>query len=159
MSINLNKGPKTTDGAPITATTFEDTFGLAPGWAGYKYTATAGATNIYDEEVTVEKRLRGGWYEIMDSNAEVGDYVEFSVVDKDDVLGLFTLLGLEVGVDVLELRKYVKKDYVNPLAAGTRQAFVGNSAFLVVEGLYLRSTYVSTGSTAVVFKANTLAYE
>lgn len=151
--------PKDADGNPIMAPAFESTSGLAPQWEGHKYEAVAEATNIFDEVVTTEKRLRGGWYELMDSNAVIGDYVEFSVVDKDDVLGLFALFGYTVGEDVLELRKYVRKDYVNPEAKGTRQAFVGGSAFTVVAGLYLRSTYVSTGSTNVVFKADTLAYE
>jgi len=158
MSTDLRQTPKNADGAPINATTFEDTFGLAPMWEGEYHEATAGSTNIYDTVVTTEKRLRGGWYELLDDNAVVGDYVEFSVVDKDDVLGLFVLFGLTVGVDVLELRKYVKKDYVNPVNR-TRQSFIGNSAFTVCAGLYLRSTYVSTGSTNVKFKANTLAYE
>lgn len=156
--MNLNKPPKNSDGAPVNAPTFEDTSGLAPQWEGHMYTANAGATNIFDEVVTTEKRLRGGWYELLDSNAVVGDYVEFSVVDKDDVLGLFALLGLTVGVDVLELRKYVKKDYVNPTNKA-RQPFVGNSAFPVIVGLYLRSMYVSIGSVDVVFKVNMLAYE
>ena len=146
------------DGVPITAPTFEETEGLAPNWQGYLYTATAGATNIFDEVVTVERRLRGGWYELFDSNAVAGDYVEFAVVDKDDVLGLFTMLGLTVGEDVLELRKYVRKEYVNPTLAG-RQDFQGNSAFHVIEGLYLRSIYVSTGSNNVQFKVVTFSYE
>lgn len=156
--MNLNKPPKNADGAPISAPTFEDTTGLAPQWEGHKYTAIAGATNIFDEAVTTEKRLRGGWYELLCDDAVVGDYVEFSVVDLDDVLGLFALLGLTVGVDVLELRKYVRRDYVNP-ANRARQSFVGNSAFPVIIGLYLRSTYVSVGLADVVFKVNMLAYE
>jgi hypothetical protein len=157
VSVNLNKPPKNADGATINATTFEDTFGLAPMWEGEYHEAVAGAINIFDTVVTTEKRLRGGWYELLCDDAAVEDYVEFSVVDKDDVLGLFELLGIPEG-GFLELRKYVKKDYVNP-ANRTRQAFIGNSAFLVCAGLYLRSTYVSTGSTNVKFKANTLAYE
>lgn len=156
--MNFNKPPLTADGVPVSAPTFEDTIGLAPQWAGYLYTAAGGATNIFDEEITVEKRLRGGWYELLDSNAELGDYVEFSVVDKDDVLGLFELLGLTVGEDILELRKYVKEEFVNPAGVG-RQTFIGQSAFTVIEGLYLRSVYESTGSVDVQFKVVTFAYE
>jgi len=158
VTIDLNKWPRTGDGAPITATTFEDTFGLAPQWVGDYETANNGATNIFDVLVTTEKRLRGGWYEIMDDNAVIGDYIEFSVVDKDDVLGLFEILEIPEG-GFLELRKYVEKDYVNPKAAGIRQTFVGNSAFPVIAGLYLRATYVSTGSNDVIFKYNTWTYE
>jgi hypothetical protein len=158
MGVNLRKPPLSDDGVPVSAPTFEETEGLAPNWQGYLYTATAGATNIYDEAVTVERRIRGGWYELLDSNAVVGDYVEFAVVDKDDVLGLFALLGLTVGEDVLELRKYVRKEYVNPNVVG-RQDFQGNSAFHVVGGLYLRSIYVSTGGSNVQFKVVTFSYE
>lgn len=158
MSINLRKPPRDSFDIPVTAPTFENTSGLAPQWEGRIYTATAGATNIFDEQVTVEKRLRGGWYELFDTNAVVNDYVEFAVVDKDDTLGLFTMLGLTVGEDVLELRKYVKTEYVNPSLSG-RQHFIGNSVFSVVAGLYLRSIYVSTGTNNVQFKVVVLSYE
>ncbi|MBW2170305.1 MAG: hypothetical protein JRG69_13815, partial [Deltaproteobacteria bacterium] len=113
----------------------------------------------FDELVTTEKKLRGGSYETFGVDAVVGDIVEFAVVDKDDVLGLFGMLGLTVGIDVLELRKYVRKEYVNPSAFGRRQVFEGNSAFAVIAGLYLRSVYESNGSVDVVFKVNMLAYE
>jgi hypothetical protein len=156
--VNLNKMPRDADGNPISAPAFEDTGGLAPQWEGHLRTATADSINIYDEVVTTEKRIRGGWYELLDDNAAIGDIVEFSVVDKDDVLGLFTMLGLTEGEDVLELRKYVRTEYVNPASVG-RQMFQGQSAFVVMAGLYLRSIYESTGSSDVQFKVVTLAYE
>lgn len=159
MSINLNRFPETADGRPIMSPTFEDTVGLAPQWESHLYTATAGATNIFDEVVTTEKRIRGGWYEIMNGSVPViNDYCEFAVVDKDDTLGLFTVLGLTVGEDVLELKKYVKKDYINPTEKG-RQEFLGRSVFAVAAGLYLRSIYTSTGGTDVQFKVVMLSYE
>ena len=74
------------------------------------------------------------------------------------MLGLFTVLGLTVGEDVLELRKYVKTEYVNP-SVGGRHTFIGNSAFSVVEGLYLRAIYHSVGSNNVNFKVVVLSYE
>ena len=132
--------------------------GLYPEWRGHLYTAIAGATNIFDEVVTVEKQLRGGWYELFDDNAVQGDYMEFSVVDKDDALGLFALLGLTVGVDVLELAKYVKTEYINP-SKKERQIFLANSTFVVTAGLYLRTIYESTGSSDVVFKVLTHVFE
>ena len=139
------------DGNPVLAPTFEDTMGLYPEWSGHLYTATAGATSIFDEVVTVEKQLRGGWYELFDENAVEGDYLEFSVVDKDDVLGLFALYGLTVGEDVLELKKYVKTDYINVLKRD-RQVFMAKSTFVVTAGLYIRTTYESVGETDVTFK-------
>lgn len=150
--------PKGSDGSPIIAPTFEDTAGLSPHWESHLYTVAAGATNIFDELVTTERRLRGGWYELFDSNAVIGDYVEFAVVDKDDTLGLFSMYSLTVGEDVLELRKYVKTDYVKP-ADQNRQEFSGSSAFQITAGLYLRCIYVSTGINDVQFKVVTLCYE
>lgn len=152
--------PKSPEGRPVTAPTFEDTNELQPEWRGYKYTATAGATSIFDEEVTTEKQLRGGWYELLDSPAKaiVGDYVEFAVVDKDDVLGLFSAYGLTVGQDVLELQKYIKTEYINP-ARTEREKFIVRSVWSIVAGLYLRTIYESTGTEDVTFKVVTFAYE
>ena len=146
------------DGNPVLAPTFEDTQGLYPEWRGYLYTATAGATNIFDEVVTTEKQLRGGWYELFDDNAVVNDYLEFAVVDKDDVLGLFALYGMTVGVHVLELKKYVKTEFINPTKK-ERQIFMPQSTFVVTAGLYLRTIYESTGQNNVTFKVVTHVFE
>lgn len=157
-STDLRDKAHSPEGTPVTAPTFEDTQGLHPQWCGHKYSAVAGAINIYDEVVTVEKQLRGGWYELLDDNAVVGDFIEFAIIDKDDVLGLFTSLGLTVGEDILELKKYVSKEYVNPAIKG-RQEFMANSTTAIVAGLYLRTIYESDGSTDVAFKVVTFAYE
>ncbi|MBT8428496.1 MAG: hypothetical protein KJN79_01150 [Gammaproteobacteria bacterium] len=156
--MDFRTTPKSPEGKPISAPTFEDTGGLHPQWVGHLYTATAGATNIFDEEVTTEKQLRGGWYEVFGSDAAQGDYVELAVVDKNDTLGLFSTYGLTVGEDVLELKKYVKTEYVNPVSTG-RQVFIANSVFVVTSGLFIRTIYESTGEANVVFKVVTLAYE
>jgi hypothetical protein len=149
--------PISQDGGVRFAPTFEDTNDLQPQWVGHLYKATAGATSIYDEVVDVEKRIRGGWYEIF-GGAVLGDYVEFSVVDKDDVLGYFTPLGLVVGQDVLELQKYVRKEYVNP-GAGGRNNFMANSVWPLIPGLYMRTTFVSIGDEDVDLKVVTFAYQ
>jgi hypothetical protein len=151
--------PRDENDARVLAPTFENTGGLHPQWEGHLYTATAGATNIFDEVITVEKSLRGGWYEVFSATASEGDYIEFAVVDKDDTLGLFGALGYTAGVDVLELKKYVKKAYVNPLVTGRREVYQANSVFTVVAGLYLRTIYESIGATDVVFKTEVIAYE
>lgn len=161
MQGSISKAPYTStsrDGNPVWAPTFEDTMGLYPEWKGHLYTATAGATNIFDEVVTVEKQLRGGWYELFNDNAVIGDYMEFSVVDKDDVLGLFSLYGMVVGQHVLELAKYVKTEYINPNKK-ERQVFLANSTFVVYAGLYMRTIYESTGGGDVVFKVLTHVFE
>jgi hypothetical protein len=148
------------EGRQILAPTFEDAFGLTPIWRGYLYTASPLATSIFDELITSERRLRGGWYELLvTGQAVLGDYVEFSIVDKDDMLGLFATYGLTVGVDVLELKKYVRKDYVNPGIFGQRQEFMVGGVFQVMAGLYFRTIYKSLGAVPVQFKTVVLAYE
>lgn len=148
-----SKGNKqfTTNGHTIIAPTLEYDLDLRNIWKGYKYTATAGSQSFFDEQVTQELKLRGGWYSLLNSNAEIGDYVEFSIIDKDDVLGYFQYYGLTVGQDVLELSKFVRTDYVNPTSFG-RQEFAANSASDVVAGLYFRTTYKSVGASDVTFK-------
>ena len=157
--LNLKPTNKDDEGNPILAPAFENTGGLHPLWHGHLYNVTAGATNIFDYLVTTEKRLRGGWYTLMDSNAIVGDYIEESVVDKDDVLGYFDALGYTVGQDVLELKKYVKTEYVHPNSEGIRQEFQANSVFTVVAGLYLRTLFESTGNTDLQLAVTPFGYE
>jgi hypothetical protein len=148
------------EGAPVYAPTFEDDLGLSANFAGSLYSCTAGQTNIFDKLVTTKIKIRGGWYEVFqDPTAPVtvaGDYLEFSVVDKDDALGLFAMYGLTVGVDVLELGKFVK-DYINPYSS-TRQEFVQAGASELLAGLYERTTVVSTGVTNFDIKVNTFGH-
>ena len=151
--------PRTDEGYPVSAPTFEATGGLHPQWHGHLYDVSAGSYNIFDEPITVEKQLRGGWYEFFDSSPVVGDYIEFSVVDKDDVLGLFPVYGLTVGQDIIELKKYVKTEYINPAGYGQRHEIVAKSTFVVTAGLYLRTSYHSEGSQDFKLKVTTVAYE
>jgi hypothetical protein len=73
-----------------------------------------------------------------------GDYIEFSIMDKSDVLGLFQSLGLTLGVDVLELGKFVQKEY---LSNGQSEMMPFDQAKRLVQGLFLRSIYNSIGTT------------
>lgn len=151
--------PRTGEGRPVLAPSWESTENLDPQWAATLHTAVAGAYSIFDQVVTDEIKLRGGWYALMTpGQAVIGDYVEFSVVDKDDVLGYFGYYGIPPG-GVLELKKYVKRDYVVPSLIGDRQSFVVGGAFPVVAGLYLRTAYKSTGALGVQFKTVLLSYE
>jgi len=148
----------TTDNKQIFAPTFESTDGLHPRWKSFLYTCTAGAVSIFDEEITIEKQLRGGWYELMDGKAVEGDYIEESVVDKNDVLGLFPLFGYTVGQDVLELQKYIETEYVNPLTPGSRIGFRVSSTFVIVAGLFTRTVYHSFGAEDVKVKVGKIEY-
>lgn len=152
-------GPATEDGTPIVSTSFSDSQGLDPKWEGQKYVATAGALSIFDLLITTEKKLRGGWYQLMKGSVpHADDYIEFGVYDKDDVLGLFATYGLTVGVDVLELKKYVIKDYTD-VEGLALQTFKSDSVFTIAAGLYLRSIYNSLGGTDVPFRIRMLTYE
>lgn len=153
------------DGHLIVAPTFEHT-GMDPVWKGFLYAPTPkGAsedpvTSMFDEPITTEIRLRGGWYSQATNSAELGDVIEFSVVDKDDVLGLFALYGLTVGVDVLELKKFVQSEHITPAEVlGTEHPFVSKGGFKLAAGLYFRTTYVSTGAGAPKIKVKILYVE
>lgn len=157
-----NEEVRSYEGKLIMAPTWETTDGLSPEFRGHLYKASAGATSFFDEKISTQIRLRGGWYEILQpEQASLGDYVEFSIMDKDDVLGLFSGYGLTAGQPghVLELKKYVKKDYVNPASAGKREEFRVGGGFNVIAGLYFRTSYVSVGSKDVDLKTVVLSYE
>jgi hypothetical protein len=139
-----------TGGRTIVSPTFEDTQGLSTIWKGHLYTAAPNSLNIFDEKVTTQLKLRGGWYKLLDSTANVGDYVEFSIIDKDNILGLFGMFGLTVGTSVLELKKFVRSEYVSPNDM-TRQDFVTGGASEVMAGLYFRTYYLNTGSSEIKF--------
>ena len=141
--------------------TWEFTDGLNPKWESYLYTATAGAVNIFDEVITTEIVLRGGAYQIFNAEAVYGDYIEFAMVDKDDVLGLFSTYGLVQGQPghILELTKYVKKDYIVPGSVGFARSFEVNGGRNVMAGIYLRTIYNSTGTQDVQFASRVKNYE
>jgi len=65
---------------------------------------------------------------------------------------LFSTYGLTVGVDILELKKFVRTEYTNPDSANSRQEFISNGATSVYTGLYMRVAYLSTGLSDVKFK-------
>lgn len=110
------------------------------------YIAVPDAVNIFDMQITSSMVDANGYCQLFggeywtDGNVLDGDYGEFSVVDKDDVLGLFSQYGLVVGQDVLELSKYVNK---RPFLPNTHGEIRPNQATKLVQGLYLRSIYVA----------------
>ena len=138
------------NGYRVFAPTFEDTNGLTVIWKGSLHTAQPNSLNIYDELVTTQLKLRGGWYRLLDSNAQIGDYLEFSIIDKDDVLGYFGFFGLTVGVDILELKKFIRTEYISPNSL-EKQEFASEGASEVMEGLYFRIYYFNSGSNTVQF--------
>lgn len=150
---------KDENGIAIQSPSFRYEEGLDGYFKGYKYTALPNTLNIFDEVVTTELKVEAGWYEVLDANSNIGDYIDFSVVDKDDVLGLFSGLGLTVGVDVLEVGNLVRTEYINPRNTGRTEFRVQQPA-TVLPGLYFRIKYNNIGLiNNVNFKITYLVYE
>lgn len=99
--------------------------------------AVADATTIEDFRITQEIYLQGADFWVASGHWE--DIVDFSVVDKDDVLGLFGYLGLTVGQDILELVRHVDHYPVKP--GDSQGSFYPPSHAEVASGLYLRVKY------------------
>jgi len=148
---------KNSNGIPISAPTFEDVGNLTPVWKGFLYVAAPMSLSMFDQVITSQERLREGWFRIL-LDGHIGDYIECSIVDKDDVLGMFSALNLVVGVDVLEIKKYVKTEYVAPEDKG-RQEFKSNSVSELMPGLFLRVSYLNIGSEPVTFTVTKKFYE
>jgi len=96
------------------------------------------AVTIHDIVVTTELYVNGGKVWIY-GPPKLGDWAKFSVVDKDDVLGLFSTYGLStVNNDVLELRSYVRNSALPPFNSHFNIKM--ETAAKIVSGLYLRAT-------------------
>jgi len=83
----------TTDALPTTASNFQKSF---------TYTSPAGVTSIFDERINGDMAgpkgltyLKDGEYRVRGS-LDDGSSLEFAVVDRDDVLGVFALVGATV---------------------------------------------------------------
>ena len=157
---------KSVYGSPIYSTTFEDVQGLYPKKKMYKNIVVASQLNFFDIVLEVEKRICGGEYWIVNadsSKVHEDDYIEFSVVDKDNVLGLFALYGLQVGVDILELCKFVINDYVkkgnDDSGYHTQLYEVVKGTTKVIPGLYYRVSYDSHGTENIGFMWRIYYYE
>lgn len=141
--------------------TYEDT-GMDTVFKGYMFEPSAkglAADPVYsmlDIAIESELLLRGGWYELASEGAVKGDMLEFSVIDKDDVLGLFASYGLTAGQDVIELSKFVKTECINPdpNVVGLRNDFRTRGGSKLAGGLYMRVSYISTGTTVPIVKIN-----
>lgn len=111
---------------------------------GTRTVCAANTVTFTDIEITTELFIRYGMCWFKDAND--GDIVEISLVDKDDVLGLFTALGYEVGVDVLELGKLAENIPMFPGDTPWTTFDTGDTA-PVIEGLYLRLKYDNNHAT------------
>lgn len=154
-SANQPVAPKNSAGEPIMAPTSYAFSKEHAVFQGFLYQPTPGALSMFDEPITKQIYIQGGTFWC--TGAVLGDYAELSVVDKDDVLGMFGALGLVVGQDVLEVYKYVRKAYMKP---GTHDGkFEAPTAGLVRQGLYMRCSYNSVGDQAIALCPTYLWYE
>lgn len=117
-----------------------------------KHLATQGDISIFDALITSEIKLSGGEVWICAGFEQfVGDedFVEFSIVDKDDVLGYFPYFGLTKGIDVLEIAKFVHNEYILKETGNYYSDLASNvpGAATVMGGLYRRAVYNSVNST------------
>jgi len=100
----------------------------------YRYDAPVGVATDFDEKFAVDCWLAGGGYSVGLDVTE-GDYIEFSVVDVDGVIP-----GVPPGT---VLNKYIETEYVK---VNDEHFINGNSAAFIPAGVYLRTTYHSTGT-------------
>jgi len=156
---NVNKSliPRNSSGYPINAPSFLETNGAIGQIFGVSWTTPAGTQSFNDIVVVNQIHIQGGEGWVVGANK--GDYTEFSIVDKDNVTGMFdgtnsngmnqglTNLGLSVGTDILELNKYVKKKEFRNGDQEFKVEFESKAD--VYPGLYLRASYVSTGTTDI----------
>lgn len=127
--------PYTEDGRPVIALG-EAELGGSSLWQGSTFSAVAGEDTTHDHQITAASKLFAGTF-WASPDAEIGDWIEFSVVDVDD------LLGLGAGYVVA---KYVATMYVAP---GERRELRSGQSAAIPAGLYLRTVYHSTGQAAV----------
>lgn len=111
---------------------------------------------VLDHLITQEIYVHGGWF--WSEGGILGDYAEFSVVDKDDVLGLFDMYGLVSGIDVLELGKYVDHCYLKPGGQEMTHLETPTTAQLA-PGLYMRTKLHTTSDTELYMGATYLWFE
>lgn len=146
MSVLFDPSPKTTtpiDGAEVVAPTFLHASEQAR-LKGYRVVCAPGEVTIFDIEVTSQLLVQGGQFWLR--NAADEDYADFSIVDKNDVLGLHTQYGIPLGTPI-ELRKYV--DYF-PFPPGDYQDnIVMPTVAPIIEGLFMRVVYHSHGVAPV----------
>jgi len=118
------------------------------------YLAVASGLSFFDEPVgpkTIFVQGGFGWT----TAANIGDYIEFSVVDKDGVIPdptgtfptLMELYGLAPGVDALEVNKFVAR--LRPPPWDAELDATARTAGQVLSGLYLRLAYNNVGPNDV----------
>lgn len=121
-------------GNTVVVSATEANFGGPSAWKGSRFTATAGTATTHDFEIGSTVKLYSGTYYTVGS--VLGDRIEFEVYDRDGILG-------PAGSVV---RRYVEDMYVVPQE---RRSLSNGQTATIPAGLFLRTTYHSTGSNPV----------
>jgi len=153
----------------------------------YKFIAQPNSTTFFDILVTSEIRISGGniWVRNPEDLTDE-DYVEFSIIDKDDILGAFVLIcsdcgtmrtpeevmmpckncnsqnRMQVGQGVLELKKFVRTEYFIKSPGDTGKASFEPSSIhgdLIYKGLYMRPAVTTESATPLDIVVRISFYE
>lgn len=124
------------DGTPVMAPTFLHASEQAR-LEGFVLETDPGEVGILDVEVTHQLLVQGGQFWVMD--AQKGDVAHFSIVDKNNVLGLHVLYGIPMGTPI-ELVRYVK-GYCLPTSPLWKDDIIMPTVAPVAQGLFIRCTY------------------
>lgn len=151
-------------GHPVTIMSLNQSPGLYEIRKQYAYTALANTINFFDVEATTHKYMKGAKFWVREDsvpNVHNDDYIEYSIVDKNDVLGLFGIYGLTLGTDILEISKFVRTNRVKKGSSsdGYFDDSVYNHAVRMTPGLFVRMSYVNFGTANIDFLITVYFYE
>ena len=152
MYSHLAETNRTTEGNLIYSPTY---FSAAEAWRskGIIFDIPANSIGINDLVIQSQLRIQGADFWVR-SDVD-GNMAEFSVIDKDNVLGYHTLYSLPPGYP-LELAKFVESNYFpSGLYIGSKNA---TQAHPVVQGLYVRVKYTNNSSTDAKMGVNYVWY-
>jgi len=153
---DLNVPTYLDSGALLVGQTYGDGGNLHSYWKQILFFSDAGEMNYHDYKITTEMRI-GYFGYFIQSDIDPNDYIEISVIDKDDVLGLFSMYGLTVdGNNFLELIKTVKDWHP------TKEYEIFDCKYddyVVTSGLYVRIAYRSYGKTSIKINSILQWYE
>lgn len=154
------------NGDPIYSPTIDDVMGLYPKKKMYRHAVVAGQINIFDILVDSEKRICGGEYWVELDHVDYvhkDDIVDFKIVDKNNVTGLFDYYGLVVGQDVLILSEFVLSDIIRKGSKSNcfySQLYEGiKGTNKVIQGLFFRVVVDSHGTNDFEFLWRLYFYE
>lgn len=147
----------TYDGSALVSQTFGVSLEQCGVWKCMKFESIPEQTTFFDVKITDEKKLQGGSYYIINNDdIDERDYVEFSYIDIDNILGYHTLYGLPNGYPI-ELKKIVYKEY---LKDEKERWFMDDKFYYpLTSGLYMRISFVSNGNIPIRFKVRFKFFE